>query len=224
MEIFKTEEEKERTFPKITGQSKAILQVKRLIKKVEKSDVQVLIAGETGTGKEVVARAIHQQSLRADGPFIAINMGAIPEDLVESELFGHEKGAFTGANSRRIGKFEEANGGTVFLDEIGEMDLSLQTKLLRVLQEKVICRVGSNDEVKLDIRILAATNKALEQEVEAGSFREDLYYRLQGFLIFLPPLRKRGKDVLLLAEHFLLDFCKKTKRNVKHLAKRQERP
>lgn len=223
VEIFKNKDKKKADFPRLIGQSKAVQQVKRLIKKVERSNVQVLIAGETGTGKEVVARTIHYQSSRSNGPFVAINMGAIPEDLIESELFGHEKSAFTGADSRRIGKFEEAIGGTIFLDEIGEMDLSLQTKLLRVLQEKTICRVGSNDEIKLDIRILAATNKALEQEVEAGNFREDLYYRLQGFLIFLPPLRERGKDVLLLSRYFLAEFCKANQKESKTFSKAAEK-
>lgn len=208
VDIFKNRTKKTADIPKLIGQSKAVLEIKRLVKKVERSDVQVLIYGETGTGKEVIARTIHYHSPRREGPFVAINMGAISEDLIESELFGHEKGAFTGAEERREGKFEEAQGGTIFLDEIGEMDLNMQTKLLRVLQEKKICRVGSNKEVSLDVRILAATNKKLEQEVLKGNFREDLYYRLQGFLIFMPPLRERGKDVLLLANHFLSDFCK----------------
>lgn len=223
VDIFKNKAIKAANNPKLIGQSKAILQIKRLVKKVERSDVQVLIYGETGTGKEVIARTIHSHSPRREGPFVAINMGAISEDLIESELFGHEKGAFTGAEERREGKFEEAQGGTIFLDEIGEMDLNMQTKLLRVLQEKVICRVGSNREISLDVRILAATNRKLEQEVLKGNFREDLYYRLQGFLIFMPPLRERGKDVLLLANHFLSDFCKANQKERKSFNREVEK-
>lgn len=194
-------------YSNIVGESNAALQTLRLIQKVEKSNVLALITGESGTGKEVVAKAIHYNSPRKKGPFVAINVAAIPEDLIESELFGHEKGAFTGADSRRIGKFEEANKGTILLDEIGEMDINLQTKLLRVLQENKICRVGSNKEIDLEVRVLAATNKNLGQRVKEGKFREDLYYRLQGFLIHLPPLRERDNDVILLARHFLKEFC-----------------
>ena len=195
----------------IIGESNATLQIIKLLQKVEKSNILALITGESGTGKEVVAKAIHYGSPRNKKPFVAINLAAIPEDLIESELFGHEKGAFTGADSRRIGKFEEANGGTILLDEIGEMDINLQAKLLRVLQEKKITRVGSNKEINLDVRVLAATNKNLEQRVKEGKFREDLYYRIQGFLIHLPPLRERGHDVLLLAKHFLNECCKQNK-------------
>lgn len=203
----------------IIGESNAALQSIKLIQKVERSNVLALISGESGTGKEVVARAIHYNSPRRKGPFVAINVAAIPEDLIESELFGHEKGAFTGADSRRIGKFEEAKGGTILLDEIGEMDINLQTKLLRVLQESCICRVGSNKEIKLDVRVLAATNKNLGQQVKKGKFREDLFYRLQGFLIHLPPLRERDNDVLLLARHFLQEFCEKNKLGEKSFSK-----
>ena len=198
-------------YSSLIGESKASLKVLKLIQKVEKSNVLALITGESGTGKEVVARAIHYNSPRKKKPFIAINVAAIPEDLIESELFGHEKGAFTGADGRRIGKFEEADGGTILLDEIGEMDVNLQTKLLRVLQESSICRVGSNKEIKLDVRVLAATNKDLGQRVKEGKFREDLFYRLQGFLIHLPPLRERDNDVLLLARNFLSEFCAQNK-------------
>lgn len=203
----------------IIGESNAALQTIKLIQKVEKSNVLALISGESGTGKEVVARAIHYNSPRRKGPFVAINVAAIPEDLIESELFGHEKGAFTGADSRRIGKFEEAKGGTILLDEIGEMDVNLQTKLLRVLQESSICRVGSNKEISLDVRVLAATNKNLGQQVKEGKFREDLFYRLQGFLIHLPPLRERDNDVVLLARHFLKEFCKQNKMGEKSFSK-----
>ncbi|MDZ4840131.1 MAG: sigma-54 dependent transcriptional regulator [Bacteroidota bacterium] len=190
----------------LLGESNSILSVIRLLQKVEKTEMMVLITGESGTGKEVVAKSIHVNSRRYKESYVTVNMAAIPVDLIESELFGHEKGAFTGADSRRIGKFEEANFGSIFLDEIGEMDLLLQTKLLRVLQEKTITRVGSNKEIKLNVRVIAATNKDLLKMVKEGKFREDLYYRLQGFLIHLPPLRDRGNDVLILANHFLKSF------------------
>jgi len=195
----------------ILGNSSPVLKVLRLIQKVEKSNIMVLVTGQSGTGKELVARAIHYNSQRARKPFVTVNMGAIPEDLIESELFGHEKGAFTDARDRRIGKFEEANEGTIFLDEIGEMDLMMQTKLLRVLQEKEVTRIGSNKSIKLDVRVIAATNKNLVQEVKEGRFREDLFYRLQGFLIHLPTLLERGDDVVLLSKNFLSDFCKENR-------------
>lgn len=195
----------------VIGESNAVLKVIKLIQKVEKSNILALITGESGTGKEVVARAIHYNSPRKKKSFVAVNVAAIPEDLIESELFGHEKGAFTGADGRRIGKFEEANGGTILLDEIGEMDINLQTKLLRVLQEKKISRIGSNKEISLDVRVLAATNKQLAQRVKEGKFREDLYYRLQGFLLHLPPLRERENDVILLARHFLHEACQQNR-------------
>ncbi|MEL6630835.1 MAG: sigma-54 dependent transcriptional regulator [Bacteroidota bacterium] len=198
-------------YSSVVGDSNGIMKVLRMIQKVEKSNILVLITGESGTGKEVIANTIHYNSPRRKRPFVAVNVAAIPADLIESELFGHEKGAFTGAIGRRIGKFEEANGGTIFLDEIGEMDVNLQTKLLRVLQENSIVRLGSNKEIKLDVRVLAATNKDLHNRVKEGLFREDLYYRLQGFLIHLPPLRDRGNDVVLLAKHFLRNFCKQNK-------------
>jgi two-component system, NtrC family, response regulator AtoC len=198
-------------YSRIIGESKSILQVLKLIQKVEKTNLITLITGESGTGKELIAKAIHYNSPRNRKPFIPVNVAAIPEDLIESELFGHEKGAFTGAGSRRIGKFEEAEGGTIFLDEIGEMPVDLQTKLLRVLQDNIISRLGSNKEIKLNIRVVTATNKNLFERVKEGKFREDLYYRLQGFLIHLPPLRDRGNDIILLAKHFLNDFCKENK-------------
>jgi len=195
-------------YASIMGNSNSIMKVLRLIQKVEKSNIMVLITGQSGTGKELVAKALHYNSSRARKAFVTVNMGAIPEDLVESELFGHEKGAFTDARDRRIGKFEEADGGTIFLDEIGEMNLHLQTKLLRVLQEKEITRIGSNKTIKLDFRMIAATNRNLAQEVKEGRFREDLFYRIQGFLIHLPPLKERGDDVILLAKNFLSEFCR----------------
>jgi two-component system response regulator AtoC len=170
--------------------------------------MMVLITGESGTGKELVSKALHYNSVRNRKSFVAVNVGAIPEELVESELFGHEKGAFTDARERRIGKFEDANEGTIFLDEIGEMNMGMQIKLLRVLEEKEIVRVGGNKTIKLDVRVVAATNKNLALEVKEGRFREDLFYRLQGFLIQLPPLRDRENDVLMLANHFLEQFSK----------------
>lgn len=190
-------------YSSIIGESKAILKVLRLVQKIEKSNILTLITGESGTGKEVIAKAIHYHSMRSRKPFVAVNLAAIPEDLIESELFGHEKGAFTGAIASRKGKFEEAHEGTIFLDEIGEMDINMQTKLLRVLQEGQISRLGSNKVINLNVRVLTATNKNLSERVKQGKFREDLYYRIQGFLIPMPPLRDRGNDVILLAQHFL---------------------
>ncbi len=191
----------------IIGESQAIKSVNELIEKALETNITVIISGETGTGKELVAKAIHYNSRRKERSFVAVNVPAIPSELIESELFGHEKGAFTGASSRRIGRFEEADGGTLFLDEIGEMEQNLQTRLLRVLQEKEIVRVGSNKPVKTDCRIITATNKNLREEVKKGRFREDLYYRLLGLPIELPPLRDRGNDILILARHFIENFC-----------------
>ena len=198
-------------YSNILGNSNSTLRILRLIQKVEKSNIMVLVTGQSGTGKELVAKALHYNSTRSRKPFVIVNMGAIPEELIESELFGHEKGAFTDARDRRIGKFEEASEGTIFLDEIGEMNLNLQTKLLRVLQEKEVTRIGSNKTIKLDFRMIAATNRNLAQEVKDGKFRQDLFYRLQGFLIHLPPLKERGDDIILLAKSFLTDFCKASK-------------
>ena len=203
----------------IVGESPAILKVLSLIQKVEDKNILTLITGESGTGKELVARALHFNSSRRKKPFIAVNIGAIPPDLTESELFGHEKGAFTGAVGKRKGKFEEAEGGTIFLDEIGEMDVNLQTKLLRVLQENTITRLGSNKEIKLNVRIVAATNKNLSDRVKEGLFREDLYYRLQGFLIHLPPLRERGNDVILLANQLLQEVSGDNRMSTKRFTK-----
>ncbi len=192
----------------IIGRSAAMKKVFDLLEKAVQSNITVSLTGETGTGKELVAKAIHYNSKRKNRPFVAVNVAAIPSTLIESELFGHEKGAFTGASGRRIGKFEEAEGGTLFLDEIGELDLALQAKLLRALQEREITRIGGNQVIKLDVRLITATHRDLAQEVQEGRFREDLYYRLLGLPIHLPPLRERGNDILLLAKHFLDLFIK----------------
>jgi two-component system, NtrC family, response regulator AtoC len=191
----------------ILGESEAIKAVYERITKALATNITVIISGETGTGKELVAKAIHYNSVHKDKPFVTVNVAAIPSELVESELFGHEKGAFTGASSRRIGRFEEADEGTIFLDEIGEMELNIQAKVLRTLQEKEIVRIGSNKPVKTDCRIVVATNKNLREEVKKGNFREDLYYRLLGLPIELPPLRERGNDILILANYFTDNFC-----------------
>ncbi|HOO08690.1 MAG TPA: sigma-54 dependent transcriptional regulator [Cyclobacteriaceae bacterium] len=195
----------------IIGNSPAIKKVFGLIEKSLKTNITVSITGETGTGKELVAKAIHYNSARKQKPLVAVNIAAIPKELIESELFGHEKGAFTGASTRRIGKFEEAKGGTLFLDEIGEMDLNLQSKLLRVLQERELSRVGGNEVIKIDVRIIVATHRNLQEEVQAGNFREDLFYRLLGLPIQLPSLRDRGNDVILLAKYFLDEFARENK-------------
>ncbi len=187
----------------LVGQSQPMQQVFKMIGRVSHSDAPVMITGESGSGKELVARAIHHYGNRSTQPFIAINCAAIPENLLESELFGHEKGAFTGAAAMRIGRFEQSNGGTLFLDEIGEMPLPVQSKILRVLQEGEFSRVGGNAVIKTDVRIIAATNKTLEQEVAKKQFREDLFYRLNVVRIHLPPLRLRREDIRLLAEYFL---------------------
>ena len=202
----------------ILGESPAIKTVYDLIDKALSTNITVIISGETGTGKELVAKAIHYNSKRKDKSFVTVNVAAIPSELIESELFGHEKGAFTGAAYRRIGRFEEADGGTLFLDEIGEMELNLQAKLLRVLQEKEIVRIGSNKPIKTDCRIVVATNKNLKEEVKKGNFREDLYYRLLGLPIELPPLRDRSNDILILALHFIGKFCEENSIPVKKLS------
>lgn len=198
-------------FGNIIGDSQPMQRVFRLLEKAIRSNITVAINGETGTGKEVVAKAIHYNSGQAKGPFVAVNMGAIPSELLESELFGHEKGAFTGAINRKKGHFELSIGGTLFLDEIAEIDLSLQAKLLRALQEREIMRVGGLQPIPFDSRIIIATHKDLGEEVRAGRFREDLYYRLLGLNVNLPPLRERGNDILLMANVFLNDFCKESK-------------
>jgi two-component system response regulator AtoC len=191
----------------IKGQSPPIKALFGLMEKAAQTPVNVSITGETGTGKELVAKAIHMKSARHKKPFVAVNMAAIPAELLESELFGHEKGAFTSAVARKIGRFEEANGGTLFLDEIGDLNPALQSKLLRVLQERELQRVGGNERIKLDVRLITATHKNLSEEVRTNGFREDLYYRIIGLPLLLPPLRERGSDVLFLARHFIDEFC-----------------
>jgi Nif-specific regulatory protein len=202
----------------IIGRSKVIQEVLRLIDQVADSNSTVLIHGETGTGKELVARGIHDNSRRNRGPLVQVNCAAMPDTLLESELFGHEKGAFTGAITRRRGRFEEAGGGTIFLDEVGELSPVAQAKLLRVLQERAFQPLGSAKTVRVDVRVVAATNKDLEKEVERGAFRSDLYYRLNVFPIFLPPLRDRGPDILLLADYFVLKYVDEFGKSVKRIS------
>ena len=200
----------------IIGNCEPMKKVFTLIAKAASTNINVSVSGETGTGKELVAKAIHYNSQRSRKPFVAVNVASIPRDLIESELFGHEKGSFTGAVATRIGKFEEANGGTLFLDEIADLDLALQVKLLRVLQEREVSRIGSNQVISFDVRIIVATHKNLNEEVVAGRFREDLFYRLLGLPVELPPLKERGNDILLLAKHFLDAFCSSNKLHKKN--------
>ncbi len=200
-------------FPNLVGQSTSFQAVLKTVMKVAGTDATVLLFGESGTGKELIAKTIHFQSKRAKGPFVAINCAAIPENLLEAELFGSEKGAFTGA-VKRVGKFEQANGGTIFLDEIGELPLSLQPKLLRVLQERIIEPLGSSKAVKVDVRIISATNKDLSEEIKKGNFREDLFWRLNVIPIYIPPLRERKEDIPLLIEYYLKSFCDIYKKTV----------
>ena len=202
----------------LVGRCPAMQAVYKSIGRVASQDVTVLILGESGTGKELVARAIYQYSRRAKAPFLAINCAAIPEALLESELFGHEKGAFTGADRKRIGKFEQCNGGTLFLDEIGDMSPLTQTKILRVLQGQEFERVGGNEPIRSDVRVITATNRDLEKMVGEGTYRGDLYYRLNVFTIHLPALRERGEDVPLLAEHFVKRFAKELRKDVHAIA------
>lgn len=192
----------------LIGQSDALKNIFKMMEKATKTNINVSISGETGTGKEIVAKAIHYNSDRKKKTFVPVNMAAIPKELIESELFGYEKGAFTGAFTRKIGKFEEANGGSIFLDEIAELDFNVQSKILRVLQEREVERIGGNEKIKLDIRLLVATHKNLAEEVKKNNFREDLYYRIIGLPIELPPLRERGNDILILAKHFADEFAK----------------
>ncbi|MGB9710343.1 MAG: sigma-54 interaction domain-containing protein, partial [Thermodesulfovibrio sp.] len=200
-------------FPNLVGQSPSFQAVLKTVMKVAETDATVLLFGESGTGKELIAKTIHFQSKRAKGHFVAINCAAIPENLLEAELFGSEKGAFTGA-VKRIGKFEQANAGTIFLDEVGELPLSLQPKLLRVLQERTVEPLGSSKTIKVDVRIIAATNKDLSEEIRKGTFREDLFWRLNVIPIYIPPLRDRKEDIPLLVEHYLKRFCKIYKKSV----------
>jgi Nif-specific regulatory protein len=206
-----------RPIGKIIGNSKPMRELSHQISLIADSNVSVLIIGETGTGKEVIAREIHNLSSRNSGPFITVNCGAIPEGLIESELFGHKKGSFTGAINDRIGKFEAANDGTIFLDEIGEVSQMLQVKLLRAIQEKEITPVGSNTPIKVNTRIIAATNRNLEEEVANGNFRADLYYRLNVFQLYLPPLRERGADIILLADFFVKKYSEELGRTIERI-------
>ena len=199
----------------MTGNSFVMTKLKEQIKLVAPSNASVLITGENGTGKELVARSIHYHSLRRTKPFVEINCAAIPEELIESELFGHEKGAFTGAVAQKKGKFDLADGGTIFLDEIGDMSLKTQAKVLRILQERKFERVGGTRTLEVDVRVIAATNKVLEEEIKSGHFREDLFYRLNVVPFTVPPLRERREDISLLMEHFLILFCRREGRDCK---------
>ena len=219
VEQLRRELQEKYQFKNIIGQSGAIQNVFRSVSKVIDSNVTVLLYGESGTGKEIIARAIHYEGQkRRNGPFVAVNCSALPESLLESELFGHEKGAFTGASQKRMGKFEHADGGTVFLDEVGEMAPSTQVKVLRVLQEREFERVGGNEVVKVDIRLISATNKDLEESVRKGEFREDLYYRLCVFPIKLPPLRERKDDIPLLIQYFMEKYTAREEKNIVSMA------
>ena len=206
------------SFDEIVGESQVMQQMFVLMQHAARSDITVLIAGESGTGKELVARAIHANSSRKSGPFVTVNCAAIPEALIESELFGHERGAFTGATTKRTGKFEQANRGTIFFDEIGDMQWLLQAKLLRVLQERQIQRVGGTANIPVDIRVLTATNQDLEAAMETGIFREDLFYRIAAFPIVVPPLRDRREDIPLLADHFLKKYAEKATKSIKAIS------
>ncbi len=213
-----SEELSDKRFGEIIGSCASMLEVFRKLQKVASTDISVLITGETGTGKELIAREIHRRSPRVNGPFVTINCGAIPENLIESELFGHVRGAFTGAVASRPGKFQVADKGTLFLDEIGELPLNLQVKLLRALQEHVVYRVGDSRPERIDIRVVAATNRNLDEEIRAGRFREDLFYRLNVVNIWLPPLRDRGDDVVIIARALLSKFADELKSNVRGFA------
>jgi DNA-binding NtrC family response regulator len=210
--ILKEEFSRRLGFPRIIGEDRSFQEVALAIQKAAPTDASILITGESGTGKELFARAIHHLSPRKEAPFVAVNCAAIPESLLENELFGHERGAFTGALNRKLGKFDLAHGGSLFLDEIGEMSLPLQVKLLRVLQEREFERIGGMSPVRVDVRIIAATNRNLEQQAAAREFREDLYFRLSVFPIHIPPLRQRRKDIPLLAEAFLEQYGRELKR------------
>src|SRR5215469_845418 len=204
--------------PEIVGQSPAMREVYRLTRLVAPTRASVLLVGETGTGKELIAKAIHRLSPRADGPYVRVNCGALSESLLESELFGHVKGAFTGAIDNKTGRFEAAHGGTIFLDEISSMSPKLQVKLLRVLQERELERVGESRTIRVDTRVIAATNQLLEDEIEAGRFRDDLYYRLNVVPIHLPPLRERRKDIPALAQFFLHRYSEENRRDTPRLS------
>ena len=205
-------------FSNIIGTSGPVREVYEQVAQVAATNTTVLIRGESGTGKELIAHAIHYNSLRAKKPFVKVSCAALPDSLIEAELFGHEKGAFTGADQRKKGRFELAEGGTLFLDEIGDINLSTQVKLLRVLQEREFERVGGTETIKVNVRLLAATNKDMEQAIADGRFREDLYYRLNVFTIFVPPLRDRKADLLLLADHFLEKFSREHGKTIKRIS------
>lgn len=213
-------ESKPAELDEIVGKSPEIVEIAKLVGQVAKSDAAVLIFGESGTGKELIARAIHRNSRRRNKPFLSVNCAALAETLLESELFGHEKGAFTGAYYKRLGKFEQANGGTIFLDEIADMSMLTQSKLLRVLQEKKFERVGGNESIEVDVRVVAATNKSLVQCMKEGSFRVDLFYRLKVVSVYVPPLRERKSDIELLAEHFIKFYAKKLAKDIKGISKK----
>ena len=220
IESLKENIKKEYSFDNIISSDGKMQDVFKLVSKVLNNDITVLIHGESGTGKELIARAIHFNGKRKDKPFIVVNCASIPRELLESELFGHEKGSFTGAHQRKLGKFEIANEGTIFLDEVGELEVLLQAKLLRVIQEKEFERVGGNELIKTNVRIISATNIELKEAVEKKQFREDLYYRLNSFPINIPPLRQRKGDILILAEHFLKTFNDRLGKGIKGFTKR----
>lgn len=220
LENLKENVKKEYSFDNIISADGKMQDVFKLVSKVMNNDITVLIHGESGTGKELIARAIHYNGKRKDNPFIVVNCASIPRELLESELFGHEKGSFTGAHQRKLGKFEIANGGTLFLDEVGELEMLLQAKLLRVIQEREFERVGGTELIKTDVRILSATNRDLRKAVDEKNFREDLYYRLNSFPISIPPLRQRRGDILVLAQFFLDRFNTKLNKNIKGFSKK----
>jgi formate hydrogenlyase transcriptional activator len=217
--VLREEIDRSSMFEEIVGSSKPVRQVLKQVEKVAPSDSTVLILGETGTGKELIARALHRRSRRAGRAFVRVNCAAIPQSLIASELFGHEKGAFTGALQRRLGRFEAADGGTIFLDEIGELPMETQIALLRVLQEREFERVGSNHPISVDVRMIAATNRDLPAAVAAGTFRQDLFYRLNVFPVAVPPLRERIEDIPLLVEYFVARYAKGTGKNIRHIAR-----
>jgi two-component system, NtrC family, response regulator AtoC len=219
VEKLKENIQSEYSFENIISADKKMQDAFKMITKVLDNDITVLIQGESGTGKELVARAIHYNGIRKTAPFVIVNSASIPRELLESELFGHEKGSFTGAHQRKIGKFELASGGTIFLDEIGEMEMSLQAKILRVIQQKEFERIGGNEIIKSDVRIISATNRDLKTAVDNKQFREDLYYRLSSFPIHIPPLRERRGDIVVLVEHFITSFNKKLGKNITGLTK-----
>lgn len=219
LENLKENLKKEFSFDNIVSADNKMQEAFKMVSKVLDNDITVLITGESGTGKELIARAIHFNGKRKNAPFVVVNCASIPRELLESELFGHEKGSFTGAHQRKIGKFELAKGGTIFLDEIGEMEMSLQAKILRVIQQKEFERIGGNEVIKSDVRIISATNRDLKLAVESKLFREDLFYRLSSFPIHIPPLRERRKDIVVLIDHFLKHFNEKLGKKIKSISK-----